>query len=324
MYRPHNDTCELLIKLPSVKGKTVLITGATDGIGLAYARILAWTGCNIVLIARSKEKAKRVVRELREINQSVHVDDVQCDLASAESLVSAIKMIGKIGVKYDLVFLNAGITSGNRLTTQQGFPEVFFVNHIAQQALIMGVQDSLARQSRIVIQSSVAHRLASCPSTYSNYMRASSRISSTIYADSKLANLYLAHAAGEQLSNQSTRTVTSYAVHPGFRVTNINRYMTEQPLRKKLDDLSRGHFTPFMLTLGSSLGLSQPSDEHAAHPALVASLQLKPGFFTGPSRYFGLLGCPAPATVSRDICEVRSRKLWQETANCINQLLCST
>ena len=324
MYRPHDETRRLLRKMSSLQSKTVFITGATDGIGLAFARVIAWAGWNIVLCARSARKASRVISELQSINPDIKIHSVVCELSSLDSINKAIRSIRKIDLQLHLVFLNAGITSSREEKTDKGISSVFFVNHIAQQALLMGIQHQLADQSRIVIQSSVAHKFAREPRLYTEYMNIQEKVASSVYADSKCANICLAYTAGKYLTQKQGRQIMSYAVHPGYLVTNINRDMFMQPLYQSLLDSLCGRVTPLMLRLGYHLGVVQPSVEHAAHPAIVAALAENPSFFTGPSGYFELYGPPMPAKIYHDISTECAQILWEQTEQCIAELHGST
>lgn len=324
MYTPHQDTLELFEKILPANKKTALITGATDGIGLAFARIMAWAGWNIVLCARSHDKARKVISELQLISQHIKIHCVICDLSCIDSVGKAIQSIDKAGLQYDLVFFNAGITSGREERTDKGVSSVFFINHIAQQALLMGIQDHLADQSRVIIQSSIAHHLARDPRLYTEYMGINRQITSTVYADSKCANLCLALVAGQYLSRHLGRQIDSYAVHPGYLVTNINREMLMQPLHRSLLNCISGQTTPLLLALGSYIGMVQPSAEHAAHSAIVAALTRAPSLYTGPSGYFGLYGQPMPAKISKFVSVDRAERLWEKTADCITALKRST
>ena len=164
---------------------TACVTGCTDGIGRALCLRLAVEGVNMVLCARSSEKAEKLIKTLKHINPRISCQYISCDLESIDSCAAAIHEIKQGSPAIDLLMLNAGIADDASARTAEGYNKVFFVNHISHQALAMGLADHLSEKARVIIQSSLAHRAASHPETFGSYFSPYRTACSTAYADSK-------------------------------------------------------------------------------------------------------------------------------------------
>lgn len=90
--------------------KTAIVTGATSGIGLAVARLLAGQGCNVYLCSRDADTVAAVVKELR--NEGMNAGGTRCDVRSADDVralvAAAVDMFGPVGVLVN----NAGRNGG--------------------------------------------------------------------------------------------------------------------------------------------------------------------------------------------------------------------
>lgn len=90
----------------SFKGKTVLITGASSGIGLAMANDLAARGAHLVLVARSKNKLEEVAANIRQKGQQATV--IAMDLGEANAAEKLYQQTSEKGLAIDLLINNAG------------------------------------------------------------------------------------------------------------------------------------------------------------------------------------------------------------------------
>lgn len=97
-------------------GKTVLITGASSGIGKALALKLAKEKCNLILIARRKEKLTEIENEIGD--NSVKILSVKCDVSRKEEVISSYKKMKQSFPQIDIAILNAGIS---RTITPENF-----------------------------------------------------------------------------------------------------------------------------------------------------------------------------------------------------------
>ena len=90
------------------KGKTVLITGASNGFGMEFARLFAADGYNLVLVARSTDRMKKLAYKLQDDHQLEHVCVVTADLARPEAPMEVYEEVKKSGIQVDVLINNAG------------------------------------------------------------------------------------------------------------------------------------------------------------------------------------------------------------------------
>lgn len=100
-----------------IKGKRVLVTGASSGLGLHFARLFARCGCGLVLGARRTEKLEQLASELHQAG-SPQVDCLALDVTNPDSVAAAFVAIHRSGSPLDVVINNAGI-SGEGLALKQ-------------------------------------------------------------------------------------------------------------------------------------------------------------------------------------------------------------
>lgn len=197
--------------------KTIVITGATSGLGLASARDLAGAGHTVLLLARDPVKCDRVKSELQQAgNQNVHSYPI--DLGKFEEVRTAGKRIVQDFGVVDVLLNNAGIWNSKRLLNEQGIEQVFAVNHLAYFLLTHQLYPSLAqsRNARIVNVGSDSHfhgKLHFDDLTLkSNYHGLRS------YAQSKLANVMFTY---ELHRRKPEPHLDTNCVQPGLVKTDI-------------------------------------------------------------------------------------------------------
>ncbi len=139
----------------SLDGKTAVIAGATSGVGLAAARRLHRFGCDLILIARSDEKVRRVVRELGRGTRYY-----LADFADLKRVHTVAEQIVQREPKLDILINSAGMHSTRRLRTPDGYELVFCVNHLASFILTYRLIPLMHRspEARIIQVSSQGHR----------------------------------------------------------------------------------------------------------------------------------------------------------------------
>ena len=120
-----------------MRGKTCLITGATDGHGLALARLLADRGADLVLLGRNPEKCRSVQQEISARGRGKAPEILLCDLASQRDIDRASSEFLAGGRPLDVLVNNAGLVTLHRQESADGFELCFAVNYLAMFRLTL-------------------------------------------------------------------------------------------------------------------------------------------------------------------------------------------
>lgn len=148
----------------NLKGREVIVTGGSSGIGVETVRALAKAGARVVIGARNLEKAEAVANEIRESTNNPNVEVEKLDLSSLASVREfAIRFLQKKRPLHILVN-NAGLRAGTKSYTVDGFEYDFGTNHLGHFALTICLIPALTqgykqsgKKSRVVNLSSMAH-----------------------------------------------------------------------------------------------------------------------------------------------------------------------
>lgn len=203
----------------TLDGKTVLITGATGGIGLAAAVALARQGAQLVLVGRNQARGLDAISEIRRRAGSDRAEFLRADFASlAEVRRLALAFVAEERPLHVLIN-NAGTMNTSRRLTVDGFEEMFAVNHLAHflltQLLLRRLQE--CAPARIVHVASNAH--AFCKGMRWHDLSHERGFSAfPAYGHSKLANILFSGELARRLRGSG---VTSNALHPGAVASGI-------------------------------------------------------------------------------------------------------
>ncbi len=195
-----------------MQGKTVLVTGANQGIGKATAIALAAKGAHVVLVARNADKGRAALAEVKAAG-SRGAELIVADLSSQEQVRRAAAELKSNHARLDVLVNNAGVFVPERHTTVDGLEESFALNHLGYFLLTRELLDVLqaAPEARIVNVSSEAHRGARMRWDDLQFERTPYR-GFKAYGQSKLANVLFTYELARRL--EGTR-VTVNCLHPG-------------------------------------------------------------------------------------------------------------
>lgn len=203
----------------TLEGKTVLITGATGGIGLAAAVAMARQGAHLVLVGRNQTRGLDAISEIRRRAGSDRAEFLRADFSSlAEVRRLALALVAEDRPLHVLVN-NAGTMNTSRKLTIDGFEEMFAVNHLAHFLLTRLLLPRLqaCAPSRIVHVASNAHSF--CKEIRWHDLSHEREFSAfPAYGHSKLANILFSNELARRLRGTG---VTSNALHPGAVATGI-------------------------------------------------------------------------------------------------------
>ncbi len=194
-----------------MKQQTIVITGASDGIGAAAARQLAAKGECVVLVGRSPTKTAAVADEL---NVPYYLADF-ADLSQVRKLAARLQSAYP---RIDVLANNAGGILGRREVTPDGFEVTFQVNHLAPFLLTTLLLPTLRSSSAKVLQTSsiAAQRFGRLDMDDLNNERAYS--ANKAYGDAKLANILFTRELHRRYHAQG---ISAAAFHPGSVATNF-------------------------------------------------------------------------------------------------------
>ena len=145
----------------NLRGKRVLVTGVSAGIGVETARTLAAHGAQVVGAARDPSKAKRATQQvLTDAANGGSLELIELDLASLASVRACAEALLAQDKRFDLVIANAGVMACPFGHTADGFETQFGTNHLGHFLLVNKISPLLARGARLVNLASSGHRFA--------------------------------------------------------------------------------------------------------------------------------------------------------------------
>jgi retinol dehydrogenase 13 len=203
----------------SMTGKLTIITGATSGVGLSAAKVLAQAGSNLILVCRNKEKALPIQKNLEE-TYGVKVDIVVGDFSRLGDVRKAAEEIIANYGDIDVLINSVGIHSTKKLFNEDGYELCFTVNHLSTflfTKLLLPKLSASSKPSRIIQVNSEGHRFSGVILKDIHFKR---RIYTGLkgYGQSKTAQLLTVLVMSNQLKESH---VTINACHPGAVKTAI-------------------------------------------------------------------------------------------------------
>ena len=196
--------------------KNIIITGATDGIGLAAAKSIASKGYHVGLVGRNSDKGKKAMEEIIAHSGNENLDFFQCDLSLVRNVKDLADRIKQRYSKIDVLLNNAGGANKTKQITPEGLEKTFATNQMNYFVLSTELLNIISESNdgRIVNVASNAHIGAEVD--YDNINSEKSFSAWTSYCVSKLMNIMFTY----QLSSMQDK-VSINVLHPGFVDTNI-------------------------------------------------------------------------------------------------------
>jgi NAD(P)-dependent dehydrogenase (short-subunit alcohol dehydrogenase family) len=269
-------------------GRTVVVTGASSGIGEATARALAGAGAKVVLAVRDVAKGERVAATI--------AGDTEVRRLELDNLASVRAFAAAWSGDLDILVNNAGIMMVPEGRTVDGFERQIGTNHLGAFALTNLLLPSIT--DRVITVSSNAHQRGHLDLDDLHWQRRPYD-GDQAYSDSKLANVLFTLELQRRLA-AAGRTVCAIAVHPGMVRTNLF-----------------GHATGIPATLIKVLGrVLMQAPEHGARSTLFAATgNVAGGSFVQPGGFAHLRGAPEVGRASRAAYdEALARDLWALSA----------
>jgi NAD(P)-dependent dehydrogenase (short-subunit alcohol dehydrogenase family) len=220
----------------NLKGKRILVTGISAGLGVETARALAAHGARVVGTARDLKKAETATASVRAAaaQRGGAFTVVELDLASLASVRACADGLLALGEQFDVIIANAGVMATPYGRTVDGFETQFGTNHLGHFVLINRVASLLRDGSRVVNLASSGHRYGDVNLDDPNFERTEYE-PFLGYGRSKTANILF---AVEFDRRHRERGVRAAAVHPGGIQTELGRHMGDAQLQKLIDGMN--------------------------------------------------------------------------------------
>jgi retinol dehydrogenase 14 len=284
--------------MKDLDGKTILVTGATNGIGLEASVVLAGRGARLLMVGREPAKTEARVDEVKRRSGATAVESFLCDFASQAQVRRLAQDVAARCQRLDVLLNNAGTVFPRRTLTEDGIESTFAVNHLGA-FLLTNLLLPLLRQSapaRIVNVSSEAHYRGTLDFDDLGYgqgygiMRA--------YSRSKLANVLFTRELARRLAGSG---VTANCLHPGVVATAI---WTHGPPKGAF-------FVKPIVALLARIFMITPANGGATLAYLAASPEVegKTGL------YFDLNREVEPSELAKD--DAVASRLWTESARLV-------
>lgn len=203
-----------------LNNKTVLITGATGGIGKETAKALALEGAEVIIVGRNEEKTIKTVDEIKKFSNNKKIDFLIGDLSSQEDVRKVAQQFLNSGKPLHILVNNVGQYFPKFMESVDGIEMTFALNHLSYFLLTNLLLERIIESGngRIINVSSVAHKFfklnfddLECRKFYIGFVA---------YCKSKLANILFTRELSKKLKNTK---VTVNALHPGVVATSFGK-----------------------------------------------------------------------------------------------------
>src|SRR6201996_7816566 len=220
-----------------LRGKRVLFTGVSAGIGVETARALAAQGAHVTGAARDLGKAAAATAQVRKdaASNGGSFELVALDLASLKSVRACADELLARGEAFDVVIANAGVMATPFGHTVDGFETQFGTNHLGHFVLVNRIAPLIRAGGRLINLASAGHRFSNVDLNDPNFQR-TDYDPFVAYGRSKTANILFAVAFDQRHRGRGVRAT---AVHPGGIQTELGRHMGHEQLEAIVDQINK-------------------------------------------------------------------------------------
>src|ERR1700757_5279202 len=231
------STTEEVLSGVNLRGKRILVTGVSAGLGVETARSLAAHGAFVVGAARDLNKAQAATGQVRAdgAKNGGNFELVELDLASLKSVRACADALLAKGEPFDVVIANAGVMATPFGHTADGFETQFGTNHLGHFVLVNRIAPLMRAGSRLINLSSSGHRFANVDLQDPNFERTPYE-PFVAYGRSKTANILFAVAFNQR---HRERGIRAAAVHPGGIHTELGRHMDPAQMRSLIEQMNK-------------------------------------------------------------------------------------
>lgn len=278
-----------------MKGKVVLITGATSGIGREAALALARLGAHLVIVGRDQLKTQQTIDWIKQESGNEHVDSFLADLSEITEVKNLADQFSKKYSHLDVLLNNAGSFFLGRQLNRSGFERTWMTNYLSPVLLTSLLLKKLeaSPQGRIINVSSALHKNGKIE--FDNLNGEKKYSGSHAYANSKLALVMHTYSLAKKLAG--TNCVVN-VLHPGVVATGIWKS-------------TGGPFKPLLMFIANTLsrfGFILTPEQGAKTLIYLASSPEVQGI---NGKYF--VNCKEVTSVPVSYDTELQKKLWDET-----------
>lgn len=276
-----------------MQGKTVIVTGATNGIGEVTARELARAGADVVIISRSADKCQKTVNDIKTQTGNQNISYIAADLSAIAEIRRAAHEFKNTHDRLHVLVNNAGAMFNQRQVSADGYEMTFALNHLSYFLLTHLLLETLKAtaaadgEARIINVASDAHQAGNINFDDLQHEKSYSGVGFSAYADSKLMNVMFTYELAERLRGTG---ISANVLHPGLVRTGFGK--------------NNGGIMRFIVGLMQMFALTP---EQGAETSIY--LAMSPEVIGVTGKYF-VKKCPrqtTPASYDREV----QRKLWQ-------------
>jgi NAD(P)-dependent dehydrogenase (short-subunit alcohol dehydrogenase family) len=221
----------------NLKGKRILVTGASAGLGVETARSLAAHGAQVVGAARDLNKANAATEQVRKEAAAYggSFELAELDLANLKSVRACADRLLARGETFDVIIANAGVMATPLGHTADGFETQFGTNHLGHFVLVNRIASLIRSGGRLINLSSLGHRYSNVDLEDPNFERTPYE-PFLAYGRSKTANILFAVGFDQRHRDRGIRAA---AVHPGVIHTELGRHVDASEIEKIIEERNR-------------------------------------------------------------------------------------